>query len=139
MGRISFRRAAGAGSLVSVAGCVWAAIVFLAVLICIGGIFAIVIGTMRSSEPFQQAIAEVRRNPQAVRALGDPIQIGWFVSGSLSTSGDSGEASLNIPVSGSSDRGTLYVVAYKSDGKWRFTQMELVTRKYPNRINLLGE
>jgi len=139
MGRIDLRRVVGAGGIVTLAGCVWAVVISVVVLICIGSIFAIVFGAIRSSEPFEQAVAEVQSNPQALRALGEPIKVGWFVGGSISVTGASGNADLTIPVSGSTDKGTLYVTAYKSDGVWRFTRMELVTKKYPDRINLLEE
>jgi len=139
MGQINFRRVAGAGGLFTLAGCLWAVVLSVVILICIGGIFAIVFGVLRSSEPFKQAIVEVQSNPQAVRALGEPVEVGWFVGGSISVQGDSGHADLTIPVSGSVDKGTLYVTAYKSEGIWRFTRMELVTKKYPDHINLLEE
>ena len=139
MGRIDLRRVVGAGGIVTLAGCVWAVVISVVVLICVGSILAIVFGAIRSSEPFEQAVAEVQSNPQAIRALGEPIKVGWFVGGSISVTGASGDADLTIPVSGSTDKGTLYVTATKSDGVWRLTRMELVTEKYPDRINLLGE
>ena len=139
MRRIVLSRGLRAGGALGFGGCGCGAIIAVLVLAFIAGILALIFGIMRSSEPFQQAVAEVQHNPQAVRALGEPIKIGWFLSGSISTSGDSGEAELSIPVSGPVDKGTLYVEAYKSEDVWHFTRMELVTKKYPNRINLLEE
>ncbi len=139
MRRIVLSRGLRVGGAFGFGGCGCGAIMAVLVLALIAGILALIFGIMRSSEPFQQAMAEVQHNPQAVRALGEPIKIGWFLSGSLSTSGDSGEAELSIPVSGPVDKGTLYVEAYKSEDVWHFTRMELVTKKYPNRINLLEE
>jgi len=139
MRRIVLSRGLRVGGAFGFGGCGCGAIIAVLVLAFIAGILALIFGIMRSSEPFQQAVAEVQHNPQAVRALGEPIKIGWFLSGSISTSGDSGEAELSIPVSGSVDKGTLYVEAYKSEDVWHFTRMELVTKKYPNRINLLEE
>ncbi len=139
MRQIVLGRGLRAGGAFSLFGCGCGAIIAVLVLAFIAGILALIFGVMRSSEPFQQAVAEVQHNPQAVRALGEPIKIGWFLSGSISDSGDTGEVKLSIPVSGSVDKGTLYVEAYKSEGVWHFTRMELVTKKYPNRINLLEE
>lgn len=139
MPRITFRRAGQVGGAVGLLGCVWAVVIFAAVLLCVGGIFAIVFGMLRSSEPFKQAVIEVQTNPRAVLALGEPVKVGWFIGGSISTGDDSGEANFEIPVSGAHDKGTLYVRAYKSGGEWRFTQLELVTKTYVNRINLLEE
>ena len=75
----------------------------------------------------------------AVRALGEPIKAGFVVNGAISTSGSSGRAEMSIPVSGSRDKGTVTVVAVKSDGVWQLTTLELVPKQYPDRIDLLAE
>ncbi len=138
MQRITIR-SGRAGGVFGLIGCVWAAVFSAIVLICIGSIVIFVFGAMRSSEPYKMAVAEVQTNPQAERALGVPVEVGWYVAGSINTSGSSGNASLEIPVSGSRDRGTLYVEAYKSSAGWHFTRLELVTKGYVDRINLLEE
>ena len=50
----------------------------------------------------------------------NPIRAGWFVQGDISTSGASGEADLAIPLDGPRADGTLYVVAEKRAGDWRY-------------------
>ena len=84
-------------------------------------------------------MAQVQAHPDAVRALGEPIKAGFVVNGAISTSGSSGRAEMSIPVSGSRDKGTVTVVAVKSDGVWQLTTLELVPKQYPDRIDLLAE
>ena len=85
------------------------------------------------------AVAQVQAHPDAVRALGEPIRAGLVINGAISTSGSSGRAEMSIPVSGSRDKGTVTVAAAKSDGVWQLTTLELATKKYPDRIDLLAE
>lgn len=135
--RIRLGRAPGAWTGIS--GCLFSALFFLLVLSCIVGLAALILGAIRSTAVVQLALAKAQSHPQAVRALGEPLKLGWFITGSISTSGSSGQATLNVPISGARDRGILYLVAYKSGGEWYFTQLVLETKTYANRINLLEE
>ena len=84
--------------------------VILGIALCIAfvlGILAIVFGAMRSSTPYQEAMQTINANSAAVEALGEPIEAGWLMSGSIETSGSSGTASFSIPVSGPKGSGTL--------------------------------
>jgi TonB family protein len=61
--------------------------------------------------------------------LGTPIEAGWFVTGSIATSGSGSHADLSIPISGPKGSGTLHVVALKSpfsaeSGDWKITVLE---------------
>lgn len=109
----------------------------LLILICGVLVVGLVFGLMRSSDVYKQAVAEVQAHPDAIRALGEPIKPGFFVSGSISAGGSSGTADFTIPVSGSRDKGTVHVIATKSNGEWQLTLLELETKKYPDRIDLL--
>ncbi len=89
------------------------------------GIMALTFGSMKSSAPYQQALAAAQTNPQAIQALGEPIKAGLLLSGSINLNGDSGYASLQIPVSGPKGKGTIYVEAEKYDNAWHYTRLEL--------------
>ena len=110
----------------------------LLILACGAVVVGLVFYLMRSSDVFELAVEIAQSHPEAVRALGEPIEPGFFVTGSISTSGSSGRAEIAIPVKGSRDKGTLNVSATRSGGEWRFSALELVTKKYPNTIDLLG-
>jgi hypothetical protein len=110
-------------------------------LVCVGcvALFATgLFGTMKSSEPYRQAMVIVQENPQAVEALGAPIRAGFFVGGSIQVTGPTGGAELSIPVSGPKGSGTLYVVGAKTLGTWQLLTLELAVKGSETRIDLLG-
>ena len=78
------------------------------------GIFAWLIGSLKSSEPYQMALERVRTNPQVMDQLGDPIkESSWMPTGNFSyntTNGvASGEATFAFDVAG--PKGTAHVHA----------------------------
>lgn len=84
------------------------------------GILALVFGAMKSSDPYQHAMARVQADPAVTAALGTPIQAGWLVQGNFSSNGPDGDANLSIPLDGPKADGTLFVVAKKHAGQWRY-------------------
>ncbi len=90
------------------------------VFICIGLSLGFVTNIFKSSDVYQSALAQAQSNPEVVRELGTPIQAGWFVLGSISTQGLSGDADLQIPISGPSNSGMLYASARRANGVWQF-------------------
>ncbi|HXZ27137.1 MAG TPA: cytochrome c oxidase assembly factor 1 family protein [Terriglobales bacterium] len=104
----------------------------------VGGIMLLVMGSIRSSDAYQQALAKAKANPEVVLRLGQPIQPGWFISGSINVSGAAGDADLSIPISGPKGKGTVYVVGKKSAGEWSYTRMEVEVEGQPGRIDLLA-
>lgn len=100
----------------------------LLVVLAIGGcaaFFAFVVGSMKSTGAYAEAIERVQRNPDAIAALGEPITASWMIEGHFNDSGDTGDARYSLPVSGPNGSGTLRVQAVKRDGIWRFQQLEL--------------
>jgi hypothetical protein len=81
----------------------------------------LVFGVIRNSEVCKEAITRARSSQALVAALGTPIEIGWWVSGSINTSGPSGSAELEVPLSGPKGSGTLYLKATKQAGEWTFS------------------
>lgn len=78
---------------------------------------------MRSSDAYATAMRRAREHPQVTAALGTPIEPGWYVSGRMNVSGASGEASLQIPISGPKGEADLYVEAEKAAGRWTYSTL----------------
>jgi hypothetical protein len=113
----------------------------LPLLACVGFVAAIglfVFGVIRSSEVYTQALERARASEEVQAALGTPIEDGWFVSGSINTSGSSGNADFAIPLSGPNGSATLYVVATKSADRWRFSTLDVAVEDSADRIDLLA-
>src|SRR5687767_11579148 len=88
---------AGCLSVIVIAGAIVAAIVYFA------------FGAMKSSYAYQEAMTRTRANADAIRELGEPIESGWMISGSIKLNDSSGKADLSIPVSGPKKSGKVYV------------------------------
>lgn len=92
----------------------------------VGGILFFVFSLLRSNGAYQGALERARKSPEAIVALGEPMEDGYFMSGNISTSNDSGRASLSIPLSGPKGKGTLRVEAIMQVGVWKFSRLNLV-------------
>jgi hypothetical protein len=110
------------------------------ILLLIGfvvAILAVVSASIRSSEPYRLALENARNNAEVVAAIGEPIEVGWLVSGSINVTGPSGEADLSLPLRGPAGAATLYLTATKERGKWTFEHLEVELSANKERIDLM--
>ena len=118
---------------VLVAGCCGAVGLFL------GGIALIVVsafGVIRSSGACQEAVARAAAAPAVVQALGSPLEVGWFVTGTL----DPGRrAEITVPVSGPRGKARIDVVASKIGGSWTFSTLTVRLRATGRQIVLVDK
>jgi len=100
-------------------------------------ILTLVFGMMKSSDVYQQALARAKASSAVSDALGTPIEPGFFAGGSIETSGPSGSANLSIPIHGPKGKGTIYLEARKSAGRWTFALLAVEIDQTGQRIDLL--
>jgi hypothetical protein len=74
----------------------------------------------------QEATEDLQASRNGRDALGDPIRLGWFITGSMRIKGDDGAANLSIPVKGSKAAGELKVKGIRKDGSWHITALYLI-------------
>jgi hypothetical protein len=115
-------------------GCLSLILLFCAFIAVVVGAAS---GMMKSSDAYKEGLARAQASAAVSEALGSPIAPGWFTSGSVNLSGGSGEAHLEIPISGPKGKGTLYVEATKSAGEWSYSKIEVVVAASGARIDLL--
>ncbi len=116
-------------------GCVGTLLVVAALIVSL----AVALFSMfRSSDVYAGALEQAIRHPEVIAALGEPVEPGWMVSGSMSVTAASGEADLAIPLGGPNGKGVLYVVGEKSAGEWTFERLEVRIDGQPDRIDLLN-
>jgi hypothetical protein len=109
------------------------------ILLCVGSIFLLFLALFqgfKSSDVYQLALEKTRAHPEAVAALGEPIETGFFVTGSIENRGKAGDAELEIPVSGPRGSGTIHAVAVKVRGRWEFRTLELILQETGERVDL---
>jgi len=59
-------------------------------------------------------MATAKDDPALIAELGSPIEPGWYVTGSISSTGQNSYAEFSIPIHGPKNSGTLHVIALKS-------------------------
>lgn len=110
-------------------------------LVC-GGLFTLlftlIFGLIKQSGAYQDSLALVRADERVTAVLGEPIEPGWLVSGSVNTSGASGNAVLSYTVSGPRGKGTVYLEATMKGSRWVFDTLEFDTDA-TDPIDLLDE
>ena len=104
----------------------------------IAGLLVITTAAMRSSDAYQLALAAAQRDPAITAELGAPIHAGWLTTGQINVSGSSGEANLEIPISGPRGSGTIAARANKSAGKWRFSSLNVRISGRTTPLDLLA-
>ena len=100
----------------------------LGVLALLGVLFVVGIGwfvfsTIGNSEAAETARTYLRTNEELKRSIGEVKDFGSFVTGSINTQNQSGEATLNLKVYG--ERKTVNAtvsLAYRSNQNWRVTE-----------------
>ena len=115
-------------------GCLTIVVLFVAF---VGSIVVIVFSAIKSTDPYKDAFAKARIHPAVIEALGSPIKKGFFVSGNTNVNGAAGEANLSIPISGPKGKGTIYVKAEKSLGRWSYSDLVVEIQGTGHRIDLL--
>ena len=101
------------------------------------GLVLIIFGLIKNTTPYKVAIQEAASDQRVIGLIGEPIEPGWWVSGSTETSGGKGSTDLMIPVSGPNGRMTIYVEAQKSAGAWSYETLIAESEDSKQRINLL--
>lgn len=105
---------------VGLGGCGGGLILVAIIVLFVAGLLFVINTAFRSSPVYTQAMDAARTDSRVVQALGTPIEAGWFIMGSLSEQGMSGDADLAIPIAGPRKGGTLYASARKGNGRWQF-------------------
>ena len=117
---------------------------FLALVLpcgCCGGLFVWLIGSLKSSEPYQMALHRVQTVPQVIAVLGKPVEeSGLMPTGNFSYHTNngvaSGNATFDFSVSGPKGMAHVHAEAVCRNGKWGFRVLQ-VTPASTGRVTLL--
>jgi hypothetical protein len=115
-------------------GCFSIVLLFIAF---VGSVVLIVFNAVKSTDVYKDALTRAKAHPAVIEALGSPVTDGFLVSGNTNVNGASGETNLSIPVSGPKGKGTIYVAATKSLGRWNYSGLTFEIAKTHQRIDLL--
>jgi hypothetical protein len=98
-----------------------------------------VLGALKTSDVYKEALRRVEESPRVVAEIGQPVEDGWFVSGSIDVRDSSGEANFVIPLKGPKGAGKVYVVASKRLGQWQFSSLTFEAESSSKRVDLLPQ
>ena len=112
------RRAILKGVGCSVGGCLVIVVLIVALIV---GIVFFILRAIKSSEGAEEALAALRNTPAAMEVLGEPVELGWWVTGSANTHNGDKTVDLTLPVNGPRGAGVLRAVGRRAaGGKWQF-------------------
>ena len=99
---------------------------------CCGGAFWWLVGSLKSSEPYQKALEQVRTNRDVIGLLGEPIEeVGWMPTGNFSfhtnNGRTSGKANFAFNVSGPKGTAQVHAEAICRNGKWVFRVLRVTS------------
>ena len=114
--------------------CVMAAALFAGLFV---SIFVLVLGMMKNSGAYQQAVTQASREPAVIAALGQPIATSYFTTGNISTSNENGEARLIITLHGPKGSAAIHLRASKHDGIWTYSVLAVDIDTTHQHIDLL--
>ena len=111
---------------------------------CCVGIFFWVIGTVKSSEPYQMALKRVCADRQVIEMVGKPAEdTSWMPTGNFSyhvvNGVASGNATFSFPVSGPKDTALVHAEAICQNGKWEFRLLRVTSSKTGKEISLVDQ
>ena len=110
------------GILIGCGGC--AGLVVLTLLLG-GSIFFFIFSSVRTTEPFQQTLKAAQESSALREALGEPITLGWWFSGSVNWNNGAGTADVRIPLNGPKGSVTVHTIGSKEpSGPWVFSKMQ---------------
>lgn len=105
-------------------GCGGCLLVLVALGLFISAIVGVVLYSMRSSEPVELTLGAAQASADLQAALGEPMTVGWFITGNVNYSGGNGEASLHVPLSGPKGAAIVRTLGSKKvGGTWDFSEM----------------
>ena len=81
---------------------------------------------LKKTEVMQEAVRKVIANRRVVEILGEPIRVGWSVTGEIEDLPDRGTARLDFNILGSKGLAKVALRADKSPtGQWRYLLLEI--------------
>ncbi|MES2594281.1 MAG: cytochrome c oxidase assembly factor Coa1 family protein [Verrucomicrobiota bacterium] len=126
--------AVGKGVAFGCGGCLM--LIGCAVLLFIG-IAVFVVNMLRGAEPTEVAFQTAQKSEVIQREIGEPMTLGWFISGSMKDFNGNGTAELSLPITGPNGEVSVHVDAEGKQGRWTYKSMTATIRKTGEHVDLL--
>ena len=122
-------------------GCLRMAASAVLILVLLGAVgafawYRITIAPIKSSEPYQMALKQLRKSPEVKKALGEPIEeVFWPPPSAVNLEGGPSRTTINFEVSGPNGGASVQVEARKLADKWGLSLLLVTPATGSERIN----
>jgi len=113
--------------------------IIVLILLGIGATIFGISKIMTSSAPYEYAVEQASNNTQVIELLGSPVETAGMMQGKISTTNDSGEVAIKIPLKGPKGKGSVTIKGYKTDGEWTYEELYVLIKETNEKINLLDK
>jgi hypothetical protein len=96
-----------------------------AIIVFCVSFFVLMQNIFKASEVYKMAFEEMAINVELKEVIGDQIRQKGFISGSISTSGNSGNANMSFRVTSSNGIFRIHVIGIKEFDTWKITNFNL--------------
>jgi hypothetical protein len=113
-----------------------ASLIFVAVIFPL--VFSLVFSILKG-EAYHQSLLKIKENSEVIELVGEPIEPGYFISGSVNTSGPNGQAAIKYSVSGPNGTADVYVYATKHMESWHIDQLSVNSEEKNKKIEIITQ
>ena len=100
-------------------------------------VFALVMSFMKGADACQMSLKAAQESAVMRVELGEPITMGWVVSGNIKINNSDGTADVNVPISGPKGSASIHTVGTKQGGgPWSFTKMQATIEASGKQVDL---
>lgn len=109
-------------------------------MLAAGGFFFFVMGVIKKTDVYADSLKKAQNSAEVQAALGQPVEAGWMMQGSVTVNNGAGTADFSIPLSGPKSEGTLIVKADKpAGGAWQYQALEVQVTGTGQKIDLRSQ
>ncbi|MEL6614847.1 MAG: cytochrome c oxidase assembly factor Coa1 family protein [Bacteroidota bacterium] len=82
---------------------------------------------LKNNDAYERGLETALADPELQKALGGPIEEGWFINGSVEGDGVRSHGVWLVRLRGTEDSGTLRIAGIKASGDWRVVALTVET------------
>jgi hypothetical protein len=126
------KKSSGCGKIALI-GCT---VILALAIIFVGGLVFFVFGAIKRSDVYTEARNRAAADPRVIATLGEPINTGWWVSGSVHVDNGRGTADITFPIKGPKGEAKVHATASRDTSAWSYSQLT-VTPEGGGQIDVL--
>lgn len=116
----------------------WTISGLILVLVVLPALFFVITGSMKHSDAFNMSLGELQNNPEIIALIGQPIEPGFLVTGSISSGTGSGKALLNYSIKGPKGEAEVQVAAIKEIDGWHIKELLVYSEGQENLLTIIS-